>query len=119
MMEAESAKSYEMYRDDMLRSLAYNKKDQFSQYLEANWETCKEDWVDYHRDNLPHLNNHTNIRIESGWGKINQVMEREDLIDELISTLVVLQEQSEQRYKKEFRSLGTPSDPDSSRRSQS
>ncbi|KAF1785305.1 hypothetical protein GQ600_23133 [Phytophthora cactorum] len=76
-----SAKSYEMYRDDMLRSLAYNKKDPFSQY----WKPTG--------------------RLARRTGSTITV------IDELISTLVMLQEQSEQRYKKEFRSLGTRQTP--------
>ncbi|KAE9075177.1 hypothetical protein PF006_g28382 [Phytophthora fragariae] len=101
-----------MYRQDMLRSLGHNMKDPFYEYFDANWETCKEEWVDYLRDNVPHLNNHTNNRIESGWGKIKQVVDREDPIDELISTLVMLQEWSEERYMKEFKCLGTRQPPD-------
>ncbi|GMF40960.1 unnamed protein product [Phytophthora fragariaefolia] len=80
-------------------------------YFEVNWETCKEEWVNYHRDNVPHLNNHTNNRIESGWGKIKQVVQRDDPIDELIGTLIMLQEWSEEGYMKEFRSLGTRETP--------
>ncbi|KAE8908803.1 hypothetical protein PF005_g8211 [Phytophthora fragariae] len=95
----------------MLRSLGNDKKDAFFEYFEVNWETCKEEWVNYRRDNVPHLNNHTNNRIESGWGKIKQVVEREDPIDELIGTLIMLQEWSEEGYMKEFRSLGTRQTP--------
>ncbi|KAE8968249.1 hypothetical protein PR001_g27853 [Phytophthora rubi] len=73
MMKAKSAQAYKMYRQDMLRSLGHNMKDPFYEYFDANWETCKEEWVDYLRDNVPHLNNHTNNRIESGWGKINRL----------------------------------------------
>ncbi|KAE9065498.1 hypothetical protein PF010_g28174, partial [Phytophthora fragariae] len=112
MMKAKSAQAYKMYRQDMLRSLGHNMKDPFYEYFDANWETCKEEWVDYLRDNVPHLNNHTNNRIESGWGKIKQVVDREDPIDELISTLVMLQEWSEERYMKEFKCLGTRQPPD-------
>ncbi|KAE9315544.1 hypothetical protein PR003_g18962, partial [Phytophthora rubi] len=111
MMKAESATAYSAYREEMLRSLGNDKKDAFFEYFEVNWETCKEEWVNYRRDNVPHLNNHTNNRIESGWGKIKQVVEREDPIDELIGTLIMLQEWSEEGYMKEFRSLGTRQTP--------
>ncbi|GMF31129.1 unnamed protein product [Phytophthora fragariaefolia] len=75
----------------MLWSLGYDKKDALFEYFEVNWETCKEEWVNYHRDNVPHLNNHTNNSIESCWGKIKQVFQRDDPIDELIGTLIMLQ----------------------------
>ncbi|GMF19921.1 unnamed protein product [Phytophthora fragariaefolia] len=91
--------------------LGYDKKDAFFEYFEVNWETCKEEWVNYHRDNVPHLNNHTNNRIESGWRKIKQVVQHDDPIDELIGTLIMLQEWSEEGYMKEFRSLGTRQTP--------
>ncbi|KAE8999486.1 hypothetical protein PF011_g14603 [Phytophthora fragariae] len=107
MMKAESATAYSAYRQEMLRSLGNDKKNAFFEYFEVNWETRKEEWVNYRRDNVPHLNNHTNNRIESGWGKIKQVVEREDPIDELIGTLIMLQEWSEEGYMKGFRSLGT------------
>jgi hypothetical protein len=68
MMKAGSAKAYSTYRQDMLRSLGNDKNDPFFAYFTVNWETCKREWVDYHRGNVPHLNNHTNNRIESGWG---------------------------------------------------
>ncbi|GMG16268.1 unnamed protein product [Phytophthora fragariaefolia] len=95
----------------MLRSLGHDKKDAFFEYFEVNWETCKEEWVNYHRDNVPHLNNHTNNRIESGWRKIKQVVQPDDPIDELIGTLIMLQEWSEEGYMKEFRSLETRQTP--------
>ncbi|EEY54613.1 uncharacterized protein PITG_20217 [Phytophthora infestans T30-4] len=42
-MKAESATMHDAYRDDMMRSLAYNKKDPLLQYFESNSETCKEE----------------------------------------------------------------------------
>lgn len=112
MMKAKSAEMYKIYRADMLRSLGNDKNAAFLQYFKTNWETCKNEWVDYHRDNLPHLNNHTNNRIESGWGKIKQLLNRGYAIDETISTLILLQEWSHDGYMKEFKSLGTRQTPD-------
>ncbi|OWY93446.1 hypothetical protein PHMEG_00037165 [Phytophthora megakarya] len=84
------------------------KQNPFYQYFEeVNWETCKDEWVDYERNNLPHLSNHTNNRIENGWGKLKQRVDREYTIDELISTVVLLQEWSEDRYLTELKSIGT------------
>ncbi|ETP24487.1 hypothetical protein F441_02529 [Phytophthora nicotianae CJ01A1] len=98
MMKAKSAVEYRTYRQDMLRLLGNDKKDPFFERS--------------HRDNFPHLNNHTNNRIESGWGKIKQLVDREDSIDELTSTLILLQEWSEEQYLEEFTSLGTRQTPD-------
>ncbi|GMF40557.1 unnamed protein product [Phytophthora fragariaefolia] len=111
MLKAESAAAYSAYRQDILRSLGYDKKYSFFEYFEVNWETCKEEWVNYHRDNVPHLNNHPNNRIGSDWGKIKQVVQRDDPIDELIGTLIMLQEWSDEGYMKEFRSFGTQQTP--------
>ncbi|KAF4030777.1 hypothetical protein GN244_ATG17405 [Phytophthora infestans] len=81
----------------MMRSFAYHKKDPFLQYFGSNWETCKEEWLAYLRDNMPYLNNHTNNQIKRGLGKIKQVMDQKDPINDLISTLVMLQEWYEER----------------------
>ncbi|KAE9271496.1 hypothetical protein PF008_g30338, partial [Phytophthora fragariae] len=56
VMKAESATAYSAYRQEMLRSLGNDKKDAFFEYFKVNWETCKEEWVNYRRDNVPHLN---------------------------------------------------------------
>ncbi|KAE9272456.1 hypothetical protein PF001_g27933 [Phytophthora fragariae] len=56
VMKAESATAYSAYRQEMLRSLGNDKKDAFFEYFKVSWETCKEEWVNYRRDNVPHLN---------------------------------------------------------------
>ncbi|RLN55055.1 hypothetical protein BBJ28_00004331 [Nothophytophthora sp. Chile5] len=113
MMNFRSAEEYQTLKDKMLVYLGKDTTDPFFLYFEKNWENCRRDWVDYHRDNVPHLNNHTNNRIESGWGTLKQKVDRQYSIDELIST-VMLQEWSEDRYLNEFKGLGTHQTPLSS-----
>ncbi|POM81662.1 Hypothetical protein PHPALM_336 [Phytophthora palmivora] len=65
MMKSASSRAYDIFLDDMMQSLENNETDAFFQYATTNWETCKEEWIDYHRDNVPHLNSHTNNSIEN------------------------------------------------------
>ena len=39
-------------------------------YFKDNWDACKEMWVQFKRDNLPHFRNNTNNRLESQFGKL-------------------------------------------------
>ncbi|ETL34049.1 hypothetical protein L916_13648 [Phytophthora nicotianae] len=111
MMKSQNALEYKKYKDTMLRLLGGNTSDPFYKYFQANWELCKDEWVDYHRDNVPHLSNHTNNRIECGWGKLKQKVKREYTIDEMLATIIMLQEWSEDSYVKEFTALDTRQTP--------
>lgn len=108
MMKSKSSEEYVTYKNSMQTLLGPGyQKNLFFLYFEEHWEGCKPEWVDYERDNLPHLSNHTNNRIENGWGKLKQKVDREYTIDELISTIVLLQEWSEDRYIQELKGIGT------------
>ncbi|ETM33118.1 hypothetical protein L914_19606, partial [Phytophthora nicotianae] len=51
MMKSRNAMEYKNHKDTMLRLLGGNSSDPFYKYSQANWELCKDEWVDYHRDN--------------------------------------------------------------------
>lgn len=49
----------------------------------------------------------TNYRLESKWGKIKQVVSRNDAIDELILTLILVQEVAKDHYLCEYHRVGS------------
>ncbi|KAE9176532.1 hypothetical protein PF005_g24901 [Phytophthora fragariae] len=78
-----------------------------------NWDNSQEEWVSYLRGNVPHLTNNTNNRIESNWGKIKGVIKGTSSIDELVTTLISLQEYAEDQYIAEYHRVGSrPRGPD-------
>ncbi|KAE9212308.1 hypothetical protein PF005_g10639 [Phytophthora fragariae] len=84
----------------------------YNTFLE-NWDNSQEEWVSYLRGNVPHLTNNTNNRIESKWGKIKDVIKGTSSIDELVTTLITLQEYAEDQYIAEYHRVGSrPRGPD-------
>ncbi|ETM00671.1 hypothetical protein L917_02627 [Phytophthora nicotianae] len=57
--------------------------------------------------NVPHLTNNTNNRIESKWGKLKDVIDDTFTIDQLLSTLITLQQYSEDRYLAKYHHVGS------------
>ncbi|ETP31028.1 hypothetical protein F442_20101 [Phytophthora nicotianae P10297] len=92
MMKSRNALEYKKYKDTMLGLLGGNTSDQFYKYFQANWELCKDE-------------------IECGWGKLKQKVKREYTIDEMLATIIMLQEWSEDSYVKEFTALDTRQTP--------
>ncbi|ETP10257.1 hypothetical protein F441_14035 [Phytophthora nicotianae CJ01A1] len=92
MMKSQNALEYKKYKDTMLRLLGGNTSDPFYKYFQANWELCKDE-------------------IECGWGKLKQKVKREYTIDEMLATIIMLQEWSEGSYVKEFTALDTRQTP--------
>ncbi|KAF4145418.1 hypothetical protein GN958_ATG05448 [Phytophthora infestans] len=70
----------------------------FSKNLDVN----SDEWVSYKRGNVPHLQNNTNNRIESKWGKIKHVVDATFKIDELISMLITLRNYAEEQNSLNF-----------------
>jgi hypothetical protein len=89
MIDASDASDYEAVRDDMIEMINENKR--FLKYFYKNWDKCREKWVLYYRKSLPHLNNHTNNRLESGWSKLKPNLSRYTVFDEAIQEILTVQ----------------------------
>ncbi|OWZ11109.1 hypothetical protein PHMEG_00015924 [Phytophthora megakarya] len=65
------------------------------------------EWVTYKHGNVPQLTNNTNNRIESKWGKKKDVIDESFSVDQLLSTLITLQEYAEGQYLAEYHRVGS------------
>ncbi|ETP29835.1 hypothetical protein F442_21096 [Phytophthora nicotianae P10297] len=72
-----------------------------------NWDGNKDEWVSYLRGNVPHLTNNTNNRIESKWGKLKELIDGSLSIDQLLSTLIALQQYAKEQYLAEYHRIGS------------
>ncbi|ETK80781.1 hypothetical protein L917_13348, partial [Phytophthora nicotianae] len=61
---------------------------------------------DYKRGNVPHLNNNTNNRIKSKWGKIKDDIKNKFTIAQPVTNSITLQEYAEEQYIAEFSRVG-------------
>ncbi|GMF35011.1 unnamed protein product [Phytophthora fragariaefolia] len=60
----------------------------FWSYFIENWHKCREMWCSYLRDNVVHLGNNTNNRLESSWQKIKTIVDQNVDIDESVTSLI-------------------------------
>ncbi|KAG6948465.1 hypothetical protein JG687_00015459 [Phytophthora cactorum] len=72
-----------------------------------NWYGNISEWMRYECGKVPHLDNNTNNRLESKWGKTKQISSKANSIDELIFTLMLLQEVAEDEYLREYHKVGS------------
>lgn len=107
LVYAESAQEYEEAKGAMLQKLGGDTAHELYQTFLKNWDNSQEEWVSYRRGNVPHLTNNTNNRIESKWGKIKDIINDSFSIDQLLSTLVTLQEYAEEQYLSEYHRVGS------------
>ncbi|KAG2771012.1 hypothetical protein PC129_g2257 [Phytophthora cactorum] len=107
LVYATSETQYEHGKALLLDLLGGNDEHELCRYFIDNWDGIREQLVLYERGNVAHLGNHTNNRLESKWGKIKQVVRKDDSIDELISTLILLQEVAEDNYICEYHRVGS------------
>lgn len=107
LVTAKSETEYEQGKAYLLQLLDGNEDHELYRTFIDNWDGSRAEWVLYERGNVPHLGNHTNNRLESKWGKIKQVVSKDDSIDELISTLILLQEVAEDDYLREYHRVGS------------
>ncbi|OWY97736.1 hypothetical protein PHMEG_00031663 [Phytophthora megakarya] len=107
LMYSTSQRHYDEGKHYLLKLLENNEDHELYRFFMVNWDARKEEWALFERGNVPHLGNHTNNRLESKWGKIKQIVGRSDSIDELISTLILLQELSEDEYLREYHRVGS------------
>ncbi|POM58957.1 Hypothetical protein PHPALM_36330 [Phytophthora palmivora] len=57
-------------------------------YFLDNWHACREMWRSFLRDNVAHLGNSTNNRLESSWQKIKTIVDRDVDLDEAVTSLI-------------------------------
>ncbi|KAL4114232.1 hypothetical protein PRIC2_014912 [Phytophthora ramorum] len=113
LVYARSKMEYDEARSTMKERLGGDEGHPLYQTFLDNWDNSQEEWVSYLRGNVPHLTNNTNNRIESKWGKIKDVIKGTCSIDELVTTLITLQEYAEDQYIAEYHRVGSrPRGPD-------
>ncbi|KAG6954652.1 hypothetical protein JG688_00012253 [Phytophthora aleatoria] len=106
LVYAKSDQEYEDAKGAMLEKIGGNEAHPLYKTFDENWDNSQDQWVSYKRGNVPHLTNNTNNRIESKWGKIKDVIKDTFTIDELVSTLITLQEYAEEQYIAEYNRVG-------------
>ncbi|KAE9325814.1 hypothetical protein PR003_g16385 [Phytophthora rubi] len=106
MVYAKTDEEYGYAKGAMLEKLGGNDSHPLYNIFMENWDNSQDDWVSFKRGNVPHLTNNTNNRIESKWGKIKDVIKDTFSIDELLSTLITLQEYAEDQYIDEYHRVG-------------
>ncbi|KAG2854259.1 hypothetical protein PC116_g26445 [Phytophthora cactorum] len=106
LVYAKSEQEYEDAKGAMLEKIGGNETHPLYKTFEENWDNSQDQWVSYKRGNVPHLTNNTNNRIESKSGKIKDVIKDTFTIDELVSTLITLQEYTEEQYIAEYNRVG-------------
>ncbi|KAL4093296.1 hypothetical protein PRIC1_010730 [Phytophthora ramorum] len=113
LVYARSKVEYDEARSTMKERLGGDEGHPLHQTFLDNWDNSQEEWVSYLRGNVPHLTNNTNNRIESKWGKIKDLIKVTCSIDELVTTLITLQEYAEDQYIAEYHRVGgRPRGPD-------
>ncbi|KAE9166593.1 hypothetical protein PF002_g31077 [Phytophthora fragariae] len=107
LVYATNKDEYEDAKGAMLELLGGDTSHEFYRTFMANWDNTQDEWVSYKRGNTPHLTNNTNNRIESKWGKIKDVINDSFTIDQLLSTLMTLQDYAEEQYLAEYHRVGS------------
>ncbi|KAE9315963.1 hypothetical protein PR003_g18854 [Phytophthora rubi] len=94
----------------LMKALVYSRSsDEYLDAKEALLHTLGED-IEHPMDNIPHLGNNTNNRLECKWGEIKQVVEPHFTLDETISTLITLQRIAEDEYVAQYHEVGSRPD---------
>ncbi|POM71761.1 Hypothetical protein PHPALM_11631 [Phytophthora palmivora] len=107
LVYAESPHEYDDAKGAMLQKLGGDASHELCKTFMENWDDSQDGWVSYRRGNAPHLTNNTNNRIESKWGKLKDIINESFSIVQLLSTLITLQEYSEEQYLKEYHRVGS------------
>ncbi|OWY97561.1 hypothetical protein PHMEG_00031880, partial [Phytophthora megakarya] len=95
------------YKGVVLESLGDNSShEQYKRFL-TYWDCSKDEWIVYLRGDVPYLTNNTNNRIESKWRKLKNVINGSFTMDQLLSTLITLQEYAAEQYLAEYHRVGS------------
>lgn len=70
MLSANSMSNYTKAREFFISLVPTEDCETFVQYFVKNWDARRDLWVLFERQDVAHLGNHTNNRIESSWGHI-------------------------------------------------
>ncbi|KAE8977706.1 hypothetical protein PR002_g24932 [Phytophthora rubi] len=83
----------------------------FWTYFVENWHKCREMWCSYLRDNVVHLGNNTNNRLESSWQKIKTIVDQNVEIDETVTSLIWWAKVKQKMFTTEMARVGQVFDP--------
>ena len=103
MVYAENEDVYVKCMEFLKRELGQNHD--FVLYFLRNWDNCKLMWVKYLREDIPHLGNNTNNRLESNWGKLKHILNKDMQMDECVTSLLILQKTQETKFHSEVNCL--------------
>ncbi|EGZ24706.1 hypothetical protein PHYSODRAFT_486010 [Phytophthora sojae] len=78
----------------------------FFEYFEKNWDSCQDRWVMYRRADLPHLNNHTNSRLESFFGKFKDGVDSSLSMSMCVKALVAYDRRMQNEYQYRLSRIG-------------
>lgn len=107
LVYARSSQDYEDTKGALLDVLNGDAEHPMYKFFMGNWDDSQDKWVSYRRRNVPPLNNNTNNRLESKWGKIKQVVVSNFTLDNPISTLITLQRIAEDEYLAQYHKVGS------------
>ncbi|ETL46993.1 hypothetical protein L916_03221, partial [Phytophthora nicotianae] len=110
LVYSRNSQEYEANKTAILQSLGGgggDKEHPMYKFLMDNWDNSQDEWVSYRRGNVVHLDNNTNNRLESKWGKIKQVLEKHFTLDDTISTPIMIQGIAEDEYVSQYHEVGS------------
>ncbi|KAJ0391763.1 hypothetical protein P43SY_012097 [Pythium insidiosum] len=79
------------------------------EYFDANGTSIKEKWCSVYRCDLPHLGNNTNNRLESSWGKLKDLVNKFNGVDECLVSILFWQRTKELAWRRRITRVGRES----------
>ncbi|KAJ0393147.1 hypothetical protein ATCC90586_010410 [Pythium insidiosum] len=79
------------------------------EYFDANWTSIKEKWCSVYRCDLPHLGNNTNNRLESSWGKLKDLVNKFNGVDECLVSILFWQRTKDLAWRRRITRVGRES----------
>ncbi|GMF51106.1 unnamed protein product [Phytophthora fragariaefolia] len=70
----------------------------FECYFTKNWDSCRDMWCSYARQNAVTLGNNTNNRLESSWKQMKEVVNSSMGLDECLALIMFYQTRAEQQF---------------------
>ncbi|GMF26148.1 unnamed protein product [Phytophthora fragariaefolia] len=107
LVNDDSHQQYDEFNTALLETLGGDKDNHLYQSFKQHLASTTDEWVIFKRGGVPHLQNHTNNRLESKWGRVKEIVDGNFTIDELVSMLITLQDYDEERYLAEFHRVGS------------
>ncbi|KAG3094686.1 hypothetical protein PI125_g16502 [Phytophthora idaei] len=76
------------------------------EYVDANWNNCKQRWSSVYSGNVPHMGNNTNNRLESSWQKRKSLVDRSTALDECVVSSLFWQTVNERAWARTINRVG-------------